>query len=214
MAGNINAAAAAPHQSDARFETTAAWAQTEASTVGLTNQIGRNANQLQTAAEEAATQAQFKEPVPAVSQLEAGLSAKTNNAASEGRGDFESAKAVGAGYFEQAKNLASGAIGTAQAYLPSAQSTGTQTGSNSSEGGLVSSLQSTAASALGTGKEYLASAQTAAQPHIDRARNAISGSTRPGEVRASTASLESGPHVVGSPYPETTTGQSTKVGEL
>ena len=78
-------------------------------------------------------------------------------------------------------------------------------------------MQSTAQTALQTGKEYLASAQTAAQPHIENAKAYVAGSTQgsqPDKVPASTAPLESGPHVVSNPYPATSGAQTTKVGEL
>ena len=85
-------------------------------------------------------------------------------------------------------------------------------------------------SAIQTGKEYLASAQAAAQPYIEtaagtaqatleKAKGAVAGTTqtgssvsgKPSEVPASTANLESGPHVVDTPYPP---NQTNKVAEL
>ncbi|KAI0964047.1 hypothetical protein AcW1_000959 [Taiwanofungus camphoratus] len=214
-AGKTTVAAAAPHESDARFETSAAWAQAEASTSGLSDEIGKNAQQLQSVAEEAASEAQEKEPqaVSAVNQLEAGLSNQTNAAASQGKFDVEKAKAAGASYLEQAKNLASSAVGAAQSYLNGSQSAAPS--DRSTTGNLASAVQYTAASAYDNGKEYLASAQSAVQPQIEKARGIVSGTTtsKPEEVSSSTAPLESGEHVISTPYPATTTGQSTKVGE-
>ncbi|KAI0666062.1 hypothetical protein C8Q78DRAFT_1072581 [Trametes maxima] len=228
-------------QSDARYATAAALAETEASTTTLSKEVQHNANQLHTVANDAATAAQIKDPQPAfaVNQLEEDLSHKTNVAASQGAADVASAKEAAFGYVEQAKNLASSAIATAQSYVTGNQHTGntaTQTNSSSSP--------STMQSVVDTGKQYLASAQEAAkpyvdsataaaapyvqsaadaaQPHIDKAKSVVTGKTstgssdsnKPSEVPASTAPLESGPHVVGSPYPVATNGQTTKVAEL
>ncbi|KAI0375172.1 hypothetical protein BV20DRAFT_1048351 [Pilatotrama ljubarskyi] len=226
-------------QSDARYNTTAALAETEASTANLSKEVQQNANQLHSAATDAATTAQVKEPeaISAVNKLEEDLSHKTNDAAAQGAVDVQSAKATATSYVEQAKNLASSAIATAQSYVSGgAPKEGTQT---SATGGVTSTVQS----AVETGKQYLASAQeaakpyvesatatakpyvesaaAAAQPHIEKAKSVVTGATtgtsttgQPAQPPASTAPLESGPHVVGNPYPATTNGQSTKVAEV
>ncbi|KAI0719957.1 hypothetical protein C8T65DRAFT_634441 [Cerioporus squamosus] len=219
--------------SDARYATSAALAETEASTNTLSSQVEQNASQLHKVATDAALTAEIKEPqaASAVDKLEENLSHKTNAAASEGAADVQSAKATATGYVEQAKNLASSAIATAQSYIPSTQASQTST-TNSTGGGIGATVQT----AIATGKEYLASAQAtakpyvesaaaAAQPHIEKAKGAVLGSTpsttsgssvsgKPSEVPASSAPLESGSNVVGNPYPATVNGQSTKVGEL
>ncbi|KAJ2995688.1 hypothetical protein NUW54_g7339 [Trametes sanguinea] len=102
--------------SDARYATSAALAETEASNVNLSKEVQKNADQLHNAAGDAATVAQIKEPeaVSAVNQLEEGLSHKTDAAASQGAADVQSAKATATSYVETAKNLASSAIATAQ----------------------------------------------------------------------------------------------------
>ena len=180
--------------------------------------------------------------VSAVNQLEAQreLSTSTTQAANQGKFDVEAAKGVAsstaATAVEQAKNLANSAYATAQVCCIAIAHTHTQLtrssqslfNSQAQEGSttqnLASTVQSTAQTALQTGKEYLASAQTAAQPHIEKAKTYVAGSTQsgadgtatgqPDSVPASTAPLESGPHVVGSPYPATGGAQTTKVGEL
>ncbi|KAI0361434.1 hypothetical protein OH77DRAFT_1469043 [Trametes cingulata] len=225
-------------QSDARYNTTAALAETEASTATLSQEVQQNANQLHSAATDAATTAQVKEPeaISAVNKLEEDLSHKTNDAAAQGAADVQSAKATATSYVEQAKNLASSAIATAQSYVSGAPKEGTQT--TTTTGGVTSTVHS----AVETGKQYLASAQeaakpyvesaaatakpyvesaaAAAQPHIEKAKSVVTGATtgtttsQPAQPPASTAPLESGPHVVGNPYPATTNGQSTKVAEV
>ena len=78
------------------------------------------------------------------------------------------------------------------------------------------------ASAAEAAKPYVESAAAAAQPHIEKAKNVVTGvassattsTGKPSEPPATTAPLESGPHVVGNPYPATTNGQSTKVAEV
>ncbi|KAI0830482.1 hypothetical protein BC628DRAFT_1336554 [Trametes gibbosa] len=148
-------------QSDARYATTAAVAETEASTINISQEVQQNANKLHNAATHAATSAQINEPhaTSAVNQLEEGLSQKTDVAASEGAADVEAAKATATGYVEQAKNLASSAIATAQSYVAGSQPTVTAT--NAANG-----VTSTVQSAVATGKQYLASAQEAAQPYV------------------------------------------------
>ncbi|TBU49916.1 hypothetical protein BD309DRAFT_996518 [Dichomitus squalens] len=208
--------------SDARYSTTAAVAEVEASNATLSTQVQQNANQLHAAATNAARTAEFKEPQAAfaVDQLEQGLSQKTNAAASEGAYDVESAKASATGYVEHAKNIAGNVFTTAQSYA-----SGIPPATNGAAAGIGATVQS----ALQTGKEYLASAQAAAQPYIEtaagtahatieKAKGAVSTPTqtgssvsgKPSDVPASTASLESGPHVVDTPY---SAGES-KVGEL
>ncbi|OCH94666.1 hypothetical protein OBBRIDRAFT_788922 [Obba rivulosa] len=195
--------------SDARLETTAAWQAAEASDDRLAHEVAENADQLQYAAHAAAEQAKVKEPqaVSAVNQLEAGLANQTNTAAAQGKFDVESAKATGAKALEQAKNIASNAIQTAQSMIPE-------------------SATAAASSAVQTGKEYLSAAQAAAQPAVEKAKNYASGASpssvtgvgtvqsRPNEPPATSAPLESGPHVVGNPYPATASGQSVKVAEV
>ncbi len=61
----------------------------------------------------------------------------------------------------------------------------------------------------------------AAQPHIEKAKGIVTGTTtsgssvsvKPSEVPSKTAPLESGPNMVGTPYPATVNSQTTKVGE-
>ncbi|EIW64300.1 uncharacterized protein TRAVEDRAFT_55262 [Trametes versicolor FP-101664 SS1] len=180
----------------------------------------------------------------AVNQLEEGLAHKTDAAASQGAVDVEAAKATATGYVEQAKNLASGAFATAQSYVPSttttsnaasgvsstvqsAVATGQQYLASAQEAAkpYVASAIATAKpyvdSAAATAKPYVDQASAAAQPHIEKAKSVLPGvsstepaATKPPAPSATTAPLESGPHVVGGPYPATTTGQSTKVAEL
>ncbi|KAI0778355.1 hypothetical protein BD413DRAFT_667673 [Trametes elegans] len=226
--------------SDARYATSAALAETEASNTKLSQEVQQNANQLHNVASDAAATAQIKEPeaVSAVNQLEEGLSHKTDAAASQGAADVESAKATATSYVEQAKNLASSALATATAYVSGSQPAGTTQQANGT--GVTSTVQS----AVETGKQYLASAQeaakpyvqsatatakpyvesatAAAQPHIEKAKSVVTGTTassttatgKPAEPPSTTAPLESGPHVVGNPYPATTNGQTTKVAEV
>lgn len=174
----------------------------------------------------------------AVNELEAGraVNQQMDQATTQGMFDVESAKATASSAVEQARSMANSAYQTAQvcASLSNAATllslrfvqslfNGSQTSDNTTAGNVSSTVQSTASSALQTGKEYLASAQTVAQPHIDKAKTMLSGtatwndsaaSSRPSEVPASTAPFESGSQVVGNPYPATTTGQNTKVGEV
>ncbi|RPD55900.1 hypothetical protein L227DRAFT_566416 [Lentinus tigrinus ALCF2SS1-6] len=234
--------------SDARYSTSAALAETEASTNTLSNQVQQNANQLHKVATDAAQTAEVKEPqaASAVDRLEENLSYKTNTAAAEGAADVQSAKATANGYVEQAKNLASSAITTAQSYIPGTRTS--QTSSTTQANTTGSGVTATVQSAIATGKEYLTSAQAtakpyvesaaaaakpyvdsaaaAAQPHFEKAKGAVLGSSsstansgssvsgKPSEVPASTAPLESGPNVVGNPYPATVNSQATKVGEI
>ncbi|EPT01523.1 hypothetical protein FOMPIDRAFT_90189 [Fomitopsis schrenkii] len=226
-AGSTTVAAQAPNNIDARWETSAAWQQAEMSNKKLSDEVGNNANVAQAAARQAAAEAQQIEPqvVSAINQLEAQreLSGTTTQAANQGKLDVEAAKGVASNTaaiaVEQAKNLANGAYATAQSLFDSQAQEGSTTRN------LASTVQSTAQSALQTGKEYLVSAQTAAQPHIEQAKTYVAGSLhtpgadgtaagQPASVPASTAPLESGPHIVGTPYPATTGTQTTKVGEL
>jgi len=169
MSGNVTVGAQAPHDSDARFETSAAWATAEASSAEIAQEVDQNASQLQNAAQDAAQHAPYKEPaaVAAVDQLEAGLSNKTNAAASQGQAD------VG-GYVEQAKNLANSAYQTAQQYLPDSETT-----------------SQTVQSAIGAGKEYVATAQSYVQPQLEKARGAVSGLTGSGIGSSGTDTTES-----------------------
>jgi len=224
-------------QNDARFETSAAWAEAEASNAKLATQVEQNAHQLHNAAEDAATKAQYKSPTTAVDNLEHGLSEKTDEAVAEGQGNVQ-------GYVAQAKNLANSAITTAQSYLPSAG--GTTTGN--STGNTAASLQSTTGAALQTTTEYLIqaknaaapvanqaldaglaaveTARTTAAPYVQSAAEAVSravqgtGSSTDTTSHSSglaqkSAPLEAGSHVVESPYTATTlNGQNPKVGEV
>ncbi|KAI8981394.1 hypothetical protein BD414DRAFT_99757 [Trametes punicea] len=202
-------------QSDARYATSAAMTETEASNTNLSKEVQQNANQLHNAATDAATVAQVKEPeaISAVNQLEEGLSHKTNVAASQGAVDVQSAKATASSYVEQAKNLASSAIATAQSTVE----TGKQYLASAQE-----AAKPYVESAAATAKPYVESAAAAAQPHIEKAKSVVTGAVnsgssttgRPSQPPASTAPLESGPNVVGGPYPATTNGQSTKVAEV
>ncbi|KAH9937296.1 uncharacterized protein B0H18DRAFT_969977 [Fomitopsis serialis] len=209
---------------DAHWETSAAWQQAEMSTKELSDEVGKNAGQVQTAARQAASEAQQIEPqvISAVNELEAqrSLSEATTQAANQGQFDVQAAKnmagTTAATAVEQAKNLANGAYATAQSLFNSQAQEGSTTRN------LSSTVQSTAQTAFETGKDYLASAQTAAQPHIEQAKTYVAGTTgtsgsatgKPDGVPSSTAPLESGPHVVGNPYPATSGAQTTKVGEL
>ncbi|KZT02455.1 uncharacterized protein LAESUDRAFT_409078 [Laetiporus sulphureus 93-53] len=225
-AASTTVAAAAPNQSDARFETTAAWAQVEAPTAELSNEVGKNASQMQNVAEQVAVEAQEKKPqvVSAVNQLEAGLALenKTNQASEQGQRDIDSARATVASAaqsaVEQAKTFANSAYETAQSLYGGLQTSSTDAMTNSN---FSNTVQSTASSALQTGKEYLASAQTMVQPTVEKARSMVTGtastgstSTQPDAVPATTAPLEFDSHVANTPYPATTTGQPTKIGEL
>ncbi|KAM5533943.1 hypothetical protein V8D89_012368 [Ganoderma adspersum] len=224
-------------QSDARFSTTAAVAETDASTTTLSSEVQKNADKLRTAAIDAAHSASFNEPKPisTIDQLEQGLSQKTDVAVSQGAHDVQSAKAAASGYVEEAKALAGNVLSTAQSYV-----SGTSHPSTSAEKGVgtndthASRIGATVQAAIVTGKEYLASAQAAAQPYIEsaastaqaqaeRVKGAVSGtqansavSGQPFEVPSKTAPLESGPHAVTSPYSESgVEGQpAKKVAEL
>ena len=125
-------------KSDARYETSAAVAETEASTTTLSNQVQRNAGQLHTAAVDAAHSAEVRSPLyvrhvgacltprprraqleerqraSAVEQLEQGLSHKTDVAAAQGATDVASLKTTASGYVDQAKQFAGSAIAAAQ----------------------------------------------------------------------------------------------------
>ncbi|KAK7695162.1 hypothetical protein QCA50_002352 [Cerrena zonata] len=218
-------------KSDARYETSAAWAETEASNAKLAKQVEKNAGTLHNAAEDAANKAQFKSPTGAVDRLEDGLSKQTNAAASEGAANVQ-------GYAQQAKDLATSAVNTVQSNLPS---TNVNNGGN---GGILSNLASSAGVAAATTKEYLVAAQNAAAPvaasaysagaaavesarttaapyvqsATDSVSRALSGSEPQPETSDSaarkTTSLEFGQHVVDSPYPSTTTTQNSKAGGL
>ncbi|KAJ3750726.1 hypothetical protein DFH05DRAFT_1410441 [Lentinula detonsa] len=219
----------------ARSETTAAQAQAEAPTSEASRAVEYNAEQLQGAAQHAALAAKSLgkeftgEPPSAADQLQA----KTNSAVAQGKADVDAAKVEGQSYLEQAKNLAGSAISSAQSYLPNSNpATHPSTGGSTAITDTLSQIQAGATTVLATGKEYLASAQNTAQPHIDRALevaqphinkvseaasnyiNNVDGETDtstsvPPRIPATSAPLESGPHVVSTPYPSTT----TKVGE-
>ncbi|KAI0082090.1 hypothetical protein K474DRAFT_1703109 [Panus rudis PR-1116 ss-1] len=227
---------AVPAQTDARFETSAAWAEAEASNTKLANQVEQNAETLHAAAQQAAITAQHKAPGQAVDQLEEGLSEKTNQAAAEGQANVQ-------GYVQQAKNLAGSAAATASSYIPS---TNGSTLNTNTEGGVLNTLASTAGAAVNTAKGYVAAAtnaaapvassalgaglsavetaKTTAAPYVQGATTAVKNtlvgsngtatSQQPESVAPKTAPLESGPHTVDTPYPQTTTGQATKVGEV
>ncbi|KAH9858021.1 hypothetical protein C2E23DRAFT_891924 [Lenzites betulinus] len=230
----MSAATLPTGQSDARYATVAAVAETEASTVNISQEVQQNANKLHNAATDAAITAQIHEPhaTSAVNQLEEGLSHKTDVAASEGAADVEAAKATATGYVEQAKNLASSALATAQSYVGGAAAQPGTTATNAANG-----VSSTVRSAVATGQQYLASAQeaakpyvesaaatakpyvdsaaatakpyvqsaaAAAQPHIEKAKSVVTGTT----TTPSTAPLETGPNAV-KPYPAAT--QTTPV---
>ena len=76
----------------------------------------------------------------------------------------------------------------------------------------MDSLSAAASSALSTGQEYLSSAAAAVQPHVEKARTMVAGSMGgPRQTASQTAPLESGPHVVDNPYPET---KPSHVGEI
>ncbi|KAL4241830.1 hypothetical protein ABKN59_000730 [Abortiporus biennis] len=227
-------------QSDARFETSAAWAEAEAPNKSIADEVEHNAEVLHNAAEDAATKAQFKSPAAAVDQLERGMSNTTNAAAAEGKSNVQ-------GYVQQVKDLANSAIATAQSYLPSSGSTTGISTARATDGPSTTSnvgqtVAETATAAFATGKQYATAASNAAAPvaqsavgaglsametakntaapYVQSAVNAVSGTntgkptTETPAVAQTTAPLESGPHIVNSPYPATTTGQSTKVGEV
>ncbi|PSS05443.1 hypothetical protein PHLCEN_2v3823 [Hermanssonia centrifuga] len=219
----------ASSEDDARFETTAAWQAAEASTNKLQQDVEKNAEKAHTVAGQAAASAQFNAPAAerAVEELEEGLSEKTNAAVVQGQSDS-------VGYVETARTMASSALAAAASYLPSSTTT-SNTGT-----GIASSLQSAAGTAVETTKNVLSSAaqaaqphvesaraaaqpsidsaRAAAQPHIDRVSAAISGTpqtseatTKPAEVPATTAPLESSGGIVGGPYPP---GQTSKVASV
>ncbi len=73
-------------------------------------------------------------------------------------------------------------------------------------------------SARAAAQPSIDSARAAAQPHIDRVSAAISGATqtseattKPAEVPATTAPLESSGGIVGGPYPP---GQTSKIASV
>jgi len=221
-------------QTDARFETSAAYAEAETSNAKLAKQVELNAQKLHRAAEEAAAKAQTEHtsPAVAVNRLEEGLSEKTDAAAAEGHANVQ-------GYVGQVKDLANSALATAQSYLPGHAAGAAPTHTTDSVQDTASSAFATtkkyltqaqnaaapiATSALATGIAAVESARTTATPYVQSAADTITrtiagaaaghgsaATTKPNEVDAKTAPLESGPHKVDTPYPATTTGQSTKV---
>ncbi|KAG7099584.1 hypothetical protein E1B28_001414 [Marasmius oreades] len=207
-----------------KLETTAAAAQVEAKTSEAARTIENNADQAQYAAGQAAAAAKSLgndftgEPTSAMDQLQYTAKQTTDAAVNEGHRDVEAAKATGEGYVNQVKNMAANAAAsvnaTVQPYIAgftgATDSTSDRSAPNgANQSGVISQLQSGAAVAVQTGREYVA----AAKPHIDKATTAAQnylhsiqdqGSATtgapPGQVPATTAPLESGPHTVGSPY--------------
>ncbi|KAF9270581.1 hypothetical protein L218DRAFT_952683 [Marasmius fiardii PR-910] len=219
-----------------KFETTAAMAQAEAKTSESARKVEKNADQAQHAAEDAAAAARSLgkdftgEATPLTNQLQYQAKQTTDAAVKEGQRDVEAAQAAGKGYVQQAKtmvaNVAASVNATVQPYiaeLTGATDSTTATDRSAPNGSnVVSQLQSGATAAVQTGKEYIAAAQQAARPHFDNATNAAQnylhnlqdqGKTGtgapPGNIPATTAPLESGPHTVEAPY----TGD-TKVGDV
>ncbi|CAL1694985.1 unnamed protein product [Somion occarium] len=219
---------AVPAQSDIRYETSAAWAEAEASNTEIAHQVDDNAQKLHNAAEDAALKAQHKSPAAAVDHLERGLSDTTDAAAAEGASNVQS-------YAAQAKGLANSAVNTAQSYLPSNFTSTAGAAATTTKEYLVAAQNAAApvaSNAYNTGLAALQTATTTAAPYVQSATETVSrtlsgtaaastqaeapssASVPAGGVPPKTAPLESGQHVVNSPYPQTTTGQSTKVGEL
>jgi len=213
------------HESDARFDTTAAWAAAETSTMELQRDVEKNAAKAHDAAEAAAAHAPFKAPATqgAVDKLEEDLAEKTHQAVLDGQSSVDQAKAAGVGYVESAKNLANSALSTAASYIPGGGAGSTTTtdkaaSTNGTGTGVVASLQSAAGTAINTAANVLSSAGAAAAPHLEAAKNtvtsAVSGATgttttngsvtsKPAEVPPSTAPLETAGGV-GGPYHKTT----------
>ncbi|KAI0782363.1 hypothetical protein BC629DRAFT_1519013 [Irpex lacteus] len=227
--------ASATGPADARFETTAAWAASETSTAELQNTVEKNAQQVHSAADDAAKAAQYKVPATgvAINNLEAGLAQKTDEAVAEGQASTQ-------GYVQQAREIAGSALATAASYLPSSIS-GTTNGTTSTTNtsttangqGVYDTLTSAAGTAVETAKSAINAASSAAaphveaakqaaqphyetakatiQPHVEKLTNAASAAvggatttttTKPGEVPATTAPIESGNGHVGGVYPE------------
>ncbi|TFY83543.1 hypothetical protein EWM64_g455 [Hericium alpestre] len=168
-------------------------------------------------------------------QLEAQASQVTDAAVAEGQRNAQSATEAGANYLEQAKSLASSAIATAQSYLPTSvtgqnasPATSTQKGGPSIQEHASSTLQSAQQAAqqyASSAQQYASSAQQAAQPHIETARASLQSGFEQakesaqeylgsatgkahgpsGGIPPTSAPLESGPHIIGTPYPPTTT---------
>ncbi|KAI0347773.1 hypothetical protein BDW22DRAFT_1479693 [Trametopsis cervina] len=209
--------------SDARFETTAAVAATEASTIELQNNVETNAAHVHEAADDAAKAAQFKVPAAGVAivNLEAGLAEKTDAAVAEGQANTQ-------GYVQQAREIAGSALATAATYLPTSITGASTTDNTTTAGsGVLSNLSSAAGTAVETAKSaYTTASQAAAphvetakqtlqphyetakaavQPHVDRLTEAVGNTvgttpSKPADVPATTAPLESGNGHVGGPY--------------
>ncbi|KAH9944238.1 uncharacterized protein BXZ73DRAFT_73804 [Epithele typhae] len=144
-------------RSDARFETSAAMAETEASTAKLSKEVQQNAAQVHTAAVDAAHTAEEKETRSgtAVERLEEGLSHKTDVAAAQGAADVASLTATATGYVDQAKTLAGNAIAFVQ--MSSGTASQTEKSVGGANGATNCGVSTTVQTAVATGKEYVAS---------------------------------------------------------
>ncbi|KAI0094280.1 hypothetical protein BDY19DRAFT_901507 [Irpex rosettiformis] len=227
--------ASATGPADARYETTAALAAVETSTPELQNTVERNAQKVHEAAEDAAKAAQHKPAATAVAvdNLEAGLAQKTNEAVAEGKANTQ-------GYVQQARELAGSALATAAIYLPSSLSGTTSNGTTSTTAdanGMANALSTAAGTAVETARSALNAVSNAAAPHVEAAKqaaqphfdttkatiqphvdkltgtatNTVKGASKPSDVPALTAPLESGNGHVGGPYVE---GGKSNVGNL
>jgi len=184
-------------QSDARFETSAALAEVEASNVKLSNQVEQNAENYHGVAEQAAHAAQAKgvSPTVAVGQLETDLSRKTETAAAEGQVNVN-------GYVAQAQNAVNSAINSASSYVPESVSSAFGTTKAYAVPAANQALAATQ-SAIETAKPYVQSAVASATPYVQSATTTVTQAVtgKPTEVQLTTAPLEAGSTVVDTPYP-------------
>jgi len=171
-----------------RHETTAAYAQKNAPSPAVAQQIEQNVDNAQEAAYHAAAAAPHKVPgasagLPsALDTLEQQSSAKTEAAVAEGKQDVHAAKAAGASYLEQVKEVATAAYNTAASYLPTtltgaeqptSSTPSTSTSGIASASGTASYVAQAAVTTATTAQQTLASTQIFLQPHIDAAKAAI-----------------------------------------
>ncbi|TRM65869.1 hypothetical protein BD626DRAFT_486081 [Schizophyllum amplum] len=205
----------------AKLQTTAANAQLEAGSTTAARQVEKTADETAHVAESAATAAKSLGPgltgdTDATSKLQQEAGAKTNAAVAEGKQNVDAAKQAGAGYVDAAKGYANAAVAAAQNYIPE------------SMGGSAPTLQAGAQAATADAKKVLAAAQQQAQPALDKAREltaqgfgsqaaAAAGTTTDPTPASSTgipatsAPLQSGAHVLDTPYPP---GDVAKGGEV
>ncbi|KAL1708308.1 hypothetical protein EV121DRAFT_277279 [Schizophyllum commune] len=207
----------------AKLQTTAAHAQVEAGSPAAARQVEKTADQTQHVAESAATAAKSigsnltGDVGGGTTRLEQEASAKTNAAVASGQQNVAAAKEAGAGYVDAAKGYVNAAVEVAQNYIPE------------SLGGHAPTLQAGAQAAATDAGKVLSAAQQQVQPGIEKARefasqgfasqasaaaDATTDPTPPASstgIPATSAPLQSGAHVVDTPYPP---GEPVKAGAV